>query len=113
MAAVLRIKLADLLTVLASDLSPRIEKNDPFEESGPSQKTFTQLGFIGFRPRARPKKPAKPNMGSKIDEQELRAIQKYLSSGPASRDDLEFALSMTSSAVLYRLAVLKENTWIT
>jgi len=37
----------------------------------------------------------------------LRAIQKYLRSAPASREDLEFELNMTSSAVRHRLAVLK------
>ncbi len=112
MAAVLRIKLADLLTVLVADLSPRPDGPKP------EQRSFTQLKLIGFRPGARPKKPAdmpgarslksgNPKIRSESYEQDLRVIQKYLRGGPASRDDLEFKLNMTDSAVRHRLAVLK------
>ncbi len=101
MAAVLRIKLADLLTVMTSDLSPR--PGGP----NPNQSAFTQLKLIGFRPVECTLKPGNPKIRSERYEQELRVIQKYLRSAPASREDLEFELNMTDKAVRHRLAVLK------
>jgi len=45
MAAVLRIKLADLLTVMTSDLAPQPDGPNP------KQSAFTQLKLIGFQAR--------------------------------------------------------------
>lgn len=48
--------------------------------------------------------------GPRIDEKELDAIRSYLlSSGPATRSDLEFEFCLSNSAVLRRLVVLKER----
>lgn len=103
MAAVLRIKLADLLAVLL-ELPPKAQ-----DVADPPQSNFTQLKLIGFRPGGGATKPVTPNMSPKVDEQDLRIVQKYLRHGPASREDLEFHLNMSSSMVLRRLKMLKER----
>jgi len=101
MAAVLRIKLADLLAVMVSDLSPRA--------GVPAQQGFAQLTLTGQKSRDQTDKPEIRPMSTKLDDKELWAIQRYLRSGPATRKDLEFALSMSGSAILHRLKFLRQK----
>lgn len=94
MAAVIRIKLVDLLAVLA--------ETTPDSQKRPS-KHSKQVKLFSCTPVAKDAK-----QGS-IDEEDLRAIQKYLKRGDASRRDLEFKLNMSDKMVLRRLDLLKER----
>ncbi len=92
MATAIRIKLADLLAVLA-ETAP--------DTNNRTRRHFTQLKLTGAK--------SVQHEPQTIDEGDLRAIQKYLKNNTASRRDLEFHLSMTKNMVLRRLDLLKER----
>ncbi|MDD4579583.1 MAG: hypothetical protein PHF80_02800 [Methanothrix sp.] len=77
MAAAIRIKLADLLKIIAE--TPTIRRR-----STPAHR------------------PTSPDILA-----DLEAIKAYLQNGPVRRSDLEMELNMSDDAVLRRLGVLK------
>jgi len=77
MAAAIRIKLADLLKIIAE--TPTIRRR-----STPAHR------------------PTSPDILA-----DLEAIKAYLQNGPSRRSDLEMELNMSDDAVLRRLGVLK------
>ncbi len=111
MATAIRIKLVDLLAVLA-ETSPEI-KQRPCHNFTQLKLTRSQLARFSPKQERRMQqnpKPCRPaNQAHKIDEGELRAIQKYLKNSAASRRDLEFHFNMTSGSVMRRLKLLKER----
>ena len=84
MAAAIRIKLADLLSIL-------MEKPPVANESRTRQ--IRLFATAERRPL---------NL-----EKDLEAIKAYLQNGPARRSDLEMELNMSDKAVLRRLGMLK------
>jgi biotin operon repressor len=90
MAAAIRIRLADLLSIL-------MEKPPAAHEPRTRQiKLF----------KAAPVKAERRPLNLEI-EKDLEAIKAYLLNGPARRSDLEMALNMSNGAILRRLSILK------
>ena len=86
MAAAIRIKLADLLSIL-------MEKPPAVNESRTKQ--IRLFATAERRPL---------NRGI---EEDLEAIKAYLQNGPARRSDLEMELNMSKDSVLRRLGMLR------
>jgi hypothetical protein len=92
MAAAIRIKLSDLLSIL-------MEKPPAAHEPRTGQiKLF----------KAAPVKAERRPLNMEI-EKDLEAIKAYLLNGPARRSDLDMVLNMSDGAVLRRLHLLKER----
>lgn len=92
MAAAIRIKLSDLLSIL-------MEKPPVVHEPHTRQIKL---------PKAAPVKAERRPLNLEI-EKDLEAIKAYLLNGPARRSDLDMALNMSDAAVLRRLHLLKER----
>jgi len=92
MAAAIRIKLADLLSIL-------MEKQPVIHDSHTRQVRLFSIA---------PAKAVRRPLNREIEE-DLEAIKAFLLNGPARRDDLEMELNMSNGAVLRRLNLLKEN----
>ncbi len=98
MAAVIRIRLVDLLQILC-ETSPKEVRAKP---NSPRQARSAVVEAV-------PRKDSGRQAG-RIDEAELAAISRYLQcAGPAKRIDLQFALNLSEKAVLHRLDLLKER----
>jgi len=92
MAAAIRIKLGDLLSIL-------MEKPPVIHEP-----RTRQIKLFPTAPA--PVKAERCPLNLEI-EKDLVAIKAYLLNGPAKRDDLEMELNMSGGAVLHRLHLLK------
>jgi hypothetical protein len=88
MAAAIRVKLADLLSIL-------MEKPPVAHE--PQTRQIKMTTPLERRPL------------SVEVEKDLEAIKEYLLAGPARRSDLEFQFTLSNSAVLHRLHLLMER----
>ena len=88
MAAAIRIKLIDLLKIIA-------------EKPAMQHKSRTrQIRLFATAPAKAERRPL--NL-----EKDLEAIKAYLLNGPARRNDLEMEFNMSDKAVLRRLGMLK------
>jgi hypothetical protein len=90
MAAAIKIKLADLLSIL-------MEKPPANHEPRARQIKLFQTA---------PAKAERRPLNLEI-EKDLEAIKAYLLNGPARRSDLEMVLNLSDGAVLHRLSKLK------
>jgi hypothetical protein len=90
MAAAIKIKLSDLLSIL-------MEKPPVIHEPRTRQIRL---------PKASPAKAERRPLNLEI-EKDLEAIKAYLLNGPARRCDLELVLNLSDGAVLHRLSKLK------
>jgi len=94
MAAVIRMKLIDLLNILSfSDQRAVIPSKSKLQS-----RTIQHQKTTGPR--------------QLIDEADLRAIHKFLKNGNVTRRDLEFELNMSGAAVLRRLEMLREKGFV-
>ncbi|MCK9440246.1 MAG: hypothetical protein M0Q13_02335 [Methanothrix sp.] len=92
MAAAIRIKLGDLLSIL-------MEKPPVVHDSHTRQ--------VRLFSTASAKAERRPL--NRAIEEDLEAIKAFLLNGTARRDDLEMELNMSDHAVLHRLDLLKER----
>lgn len=92
MAAAIRIKLGDLLSIL-------MEKPPVAHEP-----RTRQIELFTTAPAKVERRPLNPEI-----EKDLAAIRAYLLNGPARRSDLETELNISNGAVLHRLHLLKES----
>lgn len=92
MAAVIRMKLIDLLNILSFS-DPRAVISSKLQS-----RTIQHQKTTGPR--------------QLIDEADLRAIHKFLKNGNVTRRDLEFELNMSGAAVLRRLEMLREKGFV-
>jgi biotin operon repressor len=90
MAAAIRIKLSDLLSIL-------MEKPPVIHEPRTRQIRL---------PKAAPAKAERRHLNLET-EKDLEAIKAYLLNGPVRRSELEMELNLSSGAVLHRLNMLK------
>jgi hypothetical protein len=92
MAAAIRIKLSDLLSIL-------MEKPPVIHE----QRT-RQIKLFKAAPANAERRPLNLEI-----EKDLEAIKAYLLNGPAQRSDLDMVLNLSDGAVLRRIHLLKER----
>jgi hypothetical protein len=111
MAAVIRIRLIDLLKILCEPLPKEVRT----KSNSPSR---AKLVVVEKRVEVAPRKYSasqdKPKTcemwANSIDERELEAISQCLQyAGPAKRWDLQLGLNMSEKAILHRLDLLKER----
>ena len=98
MAAVIRMRLVDLLNILS------------FSE--PAKKPRERGAVVLSKPKTQSKtvQHQKTTCSRQlINEEELRVIQEFLMDGNATRRDLEFELNMSGGMVLRRLEMLRER----
>ena len=97
MAAVIRMRLVDLLNILFSE---------------PAKKPRERGAVVLSKPKTQSKtvQHQKTTYSRQlINEEELRVIQEFLMDGNATRRDLEFELNMSGGMVLRRLEMLRER----
>ena len=92
MAVAIRIKLADLLSIL-------MEKQPVVHDSHTRQVRLFSIA---------PAKAVRRPLNREIEE-DMGAFKAFLLNGPARRDDLEMELNMSDGACLHRPNLLKER----
>ena len=90
MAAAIRIKLIDLLKIIAEKPAMQHESRT------------RQIRLFATAPAKAERRPLNLEI-----EEDLEAIKAYLQNGPVRRSDLEMELNMSDDAVLRRLGALK------
>jgi hypothetical protein len=95
MAAVIRMRLVDLLNILS------------FSE--PAKKTRERGAVVQSKQSKTIQHQKTTCPRQLINEEELRVIQEFLMDGNATRRDLEFELNMSGGMVLRRLEMLRES----
>ena len=95
MAAVIRMRLVDLLNILS------------FSE--PAKKTRERGAVVQSKQSKTIQHQKTTCPRQLINEEELRVIQEFLMDGNATRRDLEFELNMSGGMVLRRLEMLRER----
>ena len=95
MAAVIRMRLVDLLNILS------------FSE--PAKKPRERGAVVQSKQSTTIQHQKTTYSRQLINEEELRVIQEFLMDGNATRRDLEFELNMSGGMVLRRLEMLRER----